>query len=125
MKLALAFILSSLTLSSFASTLSKDIQTKECLITMNKTVTLSKKEMGKDIGQLSLLSLYHSKKLSLKSGQSYQVLDASEGTIGLNINENIVFLCVIEGETCMKDISKIKTQDIEALSGSALKMECR
>ncbi len=125
MKLVLAFILSSLTISSLASTLIKDLKSKDCVITMNKTVSISKKELEKDIGQISILSLYHNKKLSLKSGASYQVLDATEGTIGLNVNENLVFLCIIENETCKKDISKIATKDIQKLSDSALKMECR
>lgn len=125
MKLVIAFILSSLTISSFASTLIKDLKSKDCVITMSKTVSISKKELEKDIGQLSILSLYHNKKLSLKAGASYQVLDETEGTIGLNINENLVFLCIVEGETCKKDISKIATKDIQKLSDSALKMECR
>lgn len=125
MKLVFAFILSSLTLSSFASTLVKDLKSKDCVVTMKKTVSLSKKELGKDVGQISLLSLYHNKKLSLKAGESYQVLDATEGTIGLNVNENLVFLCIVKDELCMKDISKIATKDIQTLSESALKMECR
>lgn len=125
MKFALAFILSTLAVSSFASTIKKDIATKDCAITMNKTVSISKRDLGKDVGQLSLLSLYHNKKISLKAGMSYQVLDESEGTIALNINENLVFLCVIEGDICKKDISKIATNDLLKLSDSALKMECR
>ena len=125
MKLVLAFILCSFTLSSFASSLVRDLKSKECVIKMNKTVSFSKKELEKDIGQISILSLYHHKKLSLKSGETYQVLDNSEGSIGLNVNENLVFLCIIDGETCLKDISKIATKDIQKLSDSALTMECR
>lgn len=125
MKLVLAFIISSLALSSFASTLGNDLKSKDCAITMNKTISLSKKEMEKDIGQLSILSLYHNKKLSLKSGESYDVLDSTEGNIALNVNGNLVFLCIAEGDLCIKDISNILTKDIQKLSESALKMECR
>lgn len=125
MKLALAFILCTFTLSSFASNILRDIRSKDCVIKMNKTISFSKKELEKDIGRISLLSLYHHKKISLKKGETYQVLDDSEGAIGLNINENLLFLCIIDGETCMKDLTKISTKDIQTLSDSALKMECR
>lgn len=125
MKFIFALVLLSLTLSSFASNLVNDLSSKDCAITMNKTISLSKKELGKDIGQLSVLSLYHNKKLSLKSGESYDVLDTTEGNIALNVNGNLVFLCITEGDLCIKDISKIMTKDIQKLSESALKMECR
>lgn len=123
MKFSLVLMLSLFTFSSFAQTLASDLETKDCSLIMKKTITIKKNEMVVEKGDISFLSPFHNKNLKLNKG-SYPILDVTEGTIGINKGVNLVLVCINDGDTCLKDLHQVNTNDIFNLSDRTVQIEC-
>lgn len=125
MKLSLAILISLMSLSSFASNLEQDLKKKTCEVQISKSISLKKNEMATEVGVISILSLFHGKKLKLSAGSSFPIVDVSDGSIAINQGTNLIFLCINDGDSCLSDLTKVLTKDISKLSNEALRINCQ
>lgn len=125
MKLALAFLIALASFSTFASTLTQDLSTKDCSIKIKKSVTIKKKEMAAEAGDVSIMALFPNKNIKLSSGKSYPILDVSDGTLAINQGPTLLLVCINDGDSCLKDLTRVNTTDIYQLSDKALEIVCK
>ncbi|HLT21811.1 MAG TPA: hypothetical protein VKZ84_00135 [Bacteriovoracaceae bacterium] len=123
MKKAIALLLTLTTFSSFAQNLDQDLKTKDCSVVISKTLTIKKNQMGAERGDISFLTLLNNSKIKLKG--EYPILDVSEGIISINKGTNLIFMCINDGDSCLKDLAQVKITDILSLSNNSIKINCK